>query len=108
MRVTSIEALWDIIWGLTDISPTLPRPPNTVIRKDRHSKTSIYTLIQNLTKNTIKMLETKFQVMVKKNFKNDMRLKCSQMHRFSIPNIKFFVGNVYDSEFNIFSKKCIP
>ena len=42
MRVTSIEALWDIIWGLTDISPTLPRPPNTVIREDRHSKTSIY------------------------------------------------------------------
>ena len=42
VRVISIEALWDIIWGLTDISPTFPRPPNTVIRKDRHPKTSIY------------------------------------------------------------------
>ena len=42
MRMTSVEAPWDIIRGLTDISPTLPRPPNTVIRKDRHSKTSIY------------------------------------------------------------------
>ena len=42
MRVISIEALWDIIGGHTDISPTLARPPNIVIRKDRHSKTSIF------------------------------------------------------------------
>ena len=33
-----------------------------------------------------------------------MRLKSSKMHRFSIPDIKFFIGNVYDSTFNIYSK----
>ena len=26
------------------------------------------------------------------------------MHMFSIPNIKFFIGNVYNPTFNIFSK----
>ena len=101
MRVTSIEALWDIIWGLTDISPTLPRPPNTVIRKDRHSKTSIYAHskpYQKYHKNAGNKISSHGQ----KIFKNDMRLKCSQMHRFSTSNIKIFIRNTYDSTFSIF------
>ena len=42
MRVILIEALWDVIWGHTDTTPTLVSPPSTLSRKDRHSKTSIF------------------------------------------------------------------
>ena len=107
MRVISIEVLWDVICAHTDISPTLDSTPNILSRKDRHSKDSIFAHSKPYQKYH-KNAGYKISSHGEKNFKNDMRLKCSQMHRFSIPNIKFFVGNVYDSDFNIFSKKCIP
>ena len=71
MRVISIEALWDVIWVHSDISPTLINLLTHSAEKIDIQK-AVYSLIQNLTKNSIKMPDPKFQVMVKKNQKKMM------------------------------------
>ena len=39
----SIQAIWDVIWGQTNLFLILDRPPNTLIRKDRLSKKNIFS-----------------------------------------------------------------
>ena len=39
----SIPAIWEVIWGLVDLFPTLNRPHNTLRPKDRLSKKIIFT-----------------------------------------------------------------
>ena len=68
MSVISVEAHWDVIYDQTDISQTLDRILTPSAEKVDIQK-PVYSLIQNLTKNTIKILEKKFQVMVKKFLK---------------------------------------
>ena len=108
MRGISIEALWDPIGSHSDILVSNCIDLPTYSAEEIGIQKPLYSLIQNLTKNSMKILGPRFQVMIKKILKNNMRLKCSQMHMFSTPNIKIFIGNTYDSTFNIFSKKCIP
>ena len=96
MRGISIEALWDPIGGHSDmlLSNCIDLPTHSAVTAEEIDiQKPLYSLIQNLTKNSMKILDPKFQVMIKKILKNDMRLKCSQMHKFSTPNIKIFIGN---------------
>ena len=97
MRGISIEALWDPIWGHSDmlLSNCIGLPTHSAVTAEEIDiQKPLYSLVQNLTKNSMKILDPKFQVMLKKKIlKNDMRLKCSQMHKFSTPNIKIFIGN---------------
>ena len=44
-----ILAIWDVIWGPTNLFPTLDRPPNTLTPKDRLSKKIIFTDFEVLT-----------------------------------------------------------
>ena len=48
-----ILAIWDIIWGPTNLFPTLDRPPNTLRPKDRLSKKIIFTNFGDLTEAVI-------------------------------------------------------
>ena len=97
MHGRSIEALWDPIGGHSDmlLSNCIDLPTHSAVTAEEIDiQKPLYSLIQNLTKNSMKILDPKFQVMIKKKIlKNDMRLKCSQMHKFSTPNIKIFIGN---------------
>ena len=68
IRVISIEALWDVIWVHADISARFVNLLTHSVETIDIQK-AVYSLIQNLTKNSIKMLDPKFQVMVKKIFK---------------------------------------
>ena len=68
MRVISIEVLSDVILGHTDISQHCIDLLTPLAEKIDIQK-PVYSLTQNLTQNSIKMLDPKFQVMVKKNSK---------------------------------------
>ena len=66
MRGISIEALWDPIGGLSDmlLSNCIDLP--TYSAEEMDIQKPLYSLIQNLTKNSMKILDPKFQVMIKK------------------------------------------
>ena len=62
-----MEALWDPIGGHSDmlLSKCVDLP--TYSAEEMDIQKPLYSLIQNLTKNSMKMLDPKFQVMIKKN-----------------------------------------
>ena len=66
MHGISIEAHWDPIGSHSDIlvSNCIDLPTYSVEEMDIQKP--LYSLIQNLTKNSMKMLDPKFQVMIKK------------------------------------------
>ena len=66
MRGISIEALWDPIGGHSDmlLSNCIDLPTHSAEEIDIQKP--LYSLIQNLTKNSMKILYPKFQVMIKK------------------------------------------
>ena len=59
--------LWDPIWGHSDmlLSNCIGLPTHSAEEIDIQKP--LYSLIQNLTKNSMKILYPKFQVMIKKN-----------------------------------------
>ena len=62
MRRISIPAIWDVIWGQTNLFLILDRFPNTLSRKDRLSKKIIFSwfwLSQKASYNTCKVLSKK-------------------------------------------------
>ena len=70
MRGISIEALWDPIGGLSDmlLSNCIDLPTHSAVTAEEIDiQKPLYSLIQNLTKNSMKILYPKFQVMIKKN-----------------------------------------
>ena len=58
----SIAAIWDVIWGQTNLLPTSDRPPNPLSRKDQNSKNLIlmdFALHQKPLYNAVKYLVRK-------------------------------------------------
>ena len=78
-----IPAIWEVIWGLVDLFPTLDRPPNTYSPKDPLSKKIIFADFEHLTEAAIiacKVLSKGSHPQVKKLEKFFSQTRSQRLH----------------------------